>query len=85
MLKKKEKKEKTTKKLYSSDICKRLVEKYMINCFLKVYVVLEDLIILGKELKIVTVDEFKWSEGLYIRYLFLTGYLCCCFTKFSDK
>ena len=57
----------------------------MISRFLKVDVVLEDLITLGKELKIVTMDEFKWSEGLYIRYLFLTGYLCCCFTKISDK
>ena len=35
----------------------------------------EDLIGLGKELKIVTMDEFRWSEGLYIRYLFLTGNL----------
>ena len=57
----------------------------MISRFLKVDVVLEDLIALGKELKIVTIDEFRWSEGLYIRYLFLTGYLCCCLTKISDK
>ena len=53
--------------------------------FLKVDVVLEDLIALGKELKIVTMDEFKWSKGLYNRYLFLTGYLCYCLTKISDK
>ena len=53
--------------------------------FLKVDVELEDLIALGKELKIVTVDEFRWSEGLYIRYLLLTGSLCCCLTKISDK
>ena len=53
--------------------------------FLKVDVVLEDLIALGKELKILTVDEFRWSEGLYIRYLLLTGSLCCCLTKISDK
>ena len=46
----------------------------MISPFLKVDVVLGDLITLGEELKIVTVDELKWSEGLYIRYLFLTGY-----------
>ena len=73
---KKKKKEKTTKKLYTSDrpIQKELAEKYMISRFLKVDIVLEDLITLGKELKIVTMDEFKWSEGLYIRYLFLTGY-----------
>ena len=57
----------------------------MISRFLKADVVLEDLIALGKELKIVTIDEFRWSEGLYIRYLFLTGYLCCCLTKISDK
>ena len=61
------------------------MEKYRIRRFLKVDVVLEDLIALGKELKIVTMDEFRWSEGLYIRYLFLTGYLCCCLTKISDK
>ena len=42
----------------------------MISRFLKVDLVLEDLITLGKELKIVTVDEFKWAEGLYIRYCF---------------
>ena len=73
---KKKKKEKTTKKLYTSDrpIQKELAEKYMISRFLKVDVVLGDLITLGKELKIVTMDESKWSEGLYIRYLFLTGY-----------
>ena len=41
----------------------------MISRFLKVDVVLEDLIALGKELKIVTMDEFKWSEGLYIRQI----------------
>ena len=71
---KKKKKEKTTKKLYTSDrpIQKELAEKYMISRFLKVDV--GDLITLGKELKIVTMDELKWSEGLYIRYLFLTGY-----------
>ena len=44
----------------------------MISRFLKVDVVLEDLIALGKELKIVTMDEFKWSKGFYNRYLFLT-------------
>ena len=32
--------------------------------FLKVEVVLEDLIALGKGLKIVTIDEFKRSESL---------------------
>ena len=32
----------------------------MITRFLKVDVVLEDLIALGKELKIVTTDEFRW-------------------------
>ena len=57
----------------------------MISRFVKVSVVLEELIALGKELKIVFMDDFKWSEGLYIRYLFLTGYLCCCLTKISDK
>ena len=51
------------------------MEKYRIRRFLKVDVVLEDLIALGKELKIVTMDEFRWSEESYIRYLFLTGYL----------
>ena len=73
---KKKKKEKTAKKLYTIDrpIQKELAEKYMISQFLKVDVVLGDLITLGKELKIVTMDELKWSEGLYIRYLFLTGY-----------
>ena len=75
----------TTKNLYTSDTHQELVEKYMISRFLKADVVLEDLIALGKELKIVTMDEFKWSEGLNIRYLFLTGYLCCCLTKISDK
>ena len=34
----------------------------MISRFLKVDIVLEDLITLGKELKIVTMDEFKWSD-----------------------
>ena len=57
----------------------------MISRFLKVDVVLEDLIASGKELKIVTMDEFKRSVGLYIRYLFLTGYLCSCLTEISDK
>ena len=57
------------------------MEKYRISRFLKVDVVLEDLIALDKELKIVTIDEFRWSEGLYIRYLFLTGYLSCCLTN----
>ena len=41
----------------------------MISRFLKVDVVLEDMITLGKELKIVTMDKFKWSKGVYIRYL----------------
>ena len=41
--------------------------------FLIVEVVLEDLIALGKGLKIVTIDGFKRSESVYIRYLFLTG------------
>ena len=76
MPKKKEKKEITTKKL---------VDKYMISRFLKVAVVIEALITLGKGIKIVTIDEFKWSEGLYIRYLSLTGYLCCCSRRISDK
>ena len=51
--------------------------------FLKVEVVLEDLIALGNGLKIMTIDEFKRSESVYIRYLFLTGYLRCCLTKIS--
>ena len=34
----------------------------MISCFLKVDVVIEHLIALGKELKIVTMDEFKRLE-----------------------
>ena len=37
---------------------------------MKVDAVLEDLIYLGEELNTVKIDEFKWSEGLYIRYLF---------------
>ena len=51
MLKKKEKKAKTTKKLYTSDIRKELVEKYMysmVSRLLKVDKLLEDLITLGK-------------------------------------
>ena len=42
----------------------------MISHFLKVDVILEDLIALGEELKIVAMDEFKWSEGLYIGICF---------------
>ena len=42
----------------------------MISRFLKNDVVLEDLVTLGKELKIVTMNEFKWSEGLYIGICF---------------
>ena len=63
-------KEKRTKKLYASYIRQESVEKYMISRFLKVDVVLEDLITLGKELKRVTMNEFKWSEGLYIGICF---------------
>ena len=37
---------------------------------MKVDAVLKDLMYLGEELNTVTIDEFKWSEGLYIRYLF---------------
>ena len=62
MCRRKRKKKMTTEKLYTSDTHWELVEKYMISRFLKVDVVLEDLIALGKELKIVTMDEFRWSE-----------------------
>ena len=53
------------------------LEKCMITRFLKVDVVLEDLIALGKELKIVIMDEFKWSEGLHIRYFPKARGVCC--------
>ena len=35
----------------------------MISRFLKVDVVLEDLIAFGKELKLVTMDKFRWSAS----------------------
>ena len=42
------------------------MEKYMISCFWKVDSVLEDLIASGKELKTVTMDEFKCSWFMYM-------------------
>ena len=38
------------------------------SCYLKVDVVLGDMTTSDKELKTVTMEEVKWSEGLYIRY-----------------
>ena len=37
----------------------KFIYTYMISSFLEVDVVLEDMITLGKELKIVTMDKFK--------------------------
>ena len=54
------------RKLYSLGISGEIYDKSL----LKVDVVLEDLITLGKELKRVTMNEFKWSEGLYIGICF---------------
>ena len=48
--KKKERKKMTTKKLYTSETHYELVEKYRISRFLKVDVVLEDLIAIGPDL-----------------------------------
>ena len=46
---------------------------------MKVDAVLEDLIYLGEELNTVTIDEFKWSEGLYITFF------CQVFRIFFNK
>ena len=47
-----------TKKLYTSDTHQELVEKYMISRFLKVDVVLEDLIALGMYEELQDLDSY---------------------------